>query len=244
MTRLQGALRVSEGPASEPVSNVSSVAGSASKAVVQVVVVDRAAVVKTSSSIVSPSATVAKLAGGARKGLLDAITIGSTRGTVTDHEEDLVGRARVNAVAAARPVVGLHKTGVEDAVVGSWDTDAALALLHDNGEDEAVVDASLSRDLLDGAVDVVDLLLGVVSAPAVPAAGLLHQGQVGGPELIERAPGLNGGPASTGRAVTLVEGVLVGDGGGGRSGQVEGAGRGTGSQREGKDGNLSVHFEG
>ena len=52
----------------------------------------------------------------------------------------------------------LHETRIFDTVVGGDDADAAVGLLHDDGEDEASVDAGGGRDALDAALDVGDLV--------------------------------------------------------------------------------------
>jgi len=179
------------------------------------------------------------VARGLGEGLLDTVTGGGTGSAVRNHLADRAVRARVDAGARSGTVVRLHETGVDDTVVGGGDADAALALLHDDGEDEAGVDAGLAGELVDGLADAVNLISRVVSAPAVPAARLLHQGEVGIPELVEGAPSRLVGPASTDGAVTLVADVSVGKGSGAASGS--GAGEaGEGSKSENKS---LRHFE-
>lgn len=188
------------------------VAVGAGEGVVEVVVVDRAAVVETGGGVVGPGRNTTKVARGAAKGLLETISRGGTGGTVTDHLEDGGLRAGVDTGAAAGAVVALHQTRVHDAVVGRRDANAANTLLHDDGKDEAAVDAGLTGHLLNGAADGCDLIGRVVGTPAVPATGLSHDGAERVPELVERAPSTLVGPALLGRAVALEEGVAVGDG--------------------------------
>ena len=235
-----------EGPAREAVGNVHGVAGGAGEAVVEVGVVDGAAVVQTGGGIVRAAAGVAELGGGAGVGLLEAVAVGGAGGAVADHLDDLVLGAGVDAGAGAGAVVGLHEARVDDAVVRGGRAHAALALLHDDGQDEAAVDARLARDLLDGRVDAVDLVRRVVGAPAVPAAGLGHERRVGGPELVVAAPVHVRGPAGAGGTIALVGDVLVGDGEGvGDGAVVVGAldGEGGAEGGEGED-NGGKHFEG
>lgn len=203
------ALRGRESPASEAISHISGVARSATEAVVEVAVVRGAAVVKTGSTVEFAAAVVTSCTLGLGQSLLETIARGGPAGAVTDHLGDLAGRAGVLARAAARAIVRLHEAGVADAVVGGGHADAALALLHHDGEDEAAIYTRLAGDLVDGALDVADLVVRVVGAPAVPAARLLHERDVGGPELVKGAPGALCRPATGGRAVALVKGVRV-----------------------------------
>ena len=207
--RLELAAGVGEGPAGEAVGDVGGVAGGAGEGVVEVGVVDGAAVVETGGGVVGTGVGGAEGSAGGGEGLLDAVAVGGTAGAVTDHLDDGLVGAGVDAGAGAAAVVRLHQAGVDNAVVGRGHADAALGLLHDDGQDEAVVDAGLARNLVDGALDAADLGLRVVRAPVVPAAGLADQGQVGLPELVVGAPGVGGGPVG---AVTGVEGVGVRDG--------------------------------
>lgn len=49
----------------------------------------------------------------------------------------------------------LHKTWVADAIVGGWCSNAAIAFLHEDGEDEAGVDAGGCADGLNCGGDFV-----------------------------------------------------------------------------------------
>lgn len=138
--------------------------------------------------------------------------------------------------------MGLHEAGVGDTVVGGGNTDAALALLHHDGEDEALIDTGGLGSGLDGVGDILNLGIRVITDPAVPDAGLLHEGNVGVPELIPGAPGILGRPASGGRSVTLVESVLVCDATLGCA-AGSGKGRADGSKAGNNDGNVGEHFE-
>lgn len=87
---------------------------------------------------------------------------------ILDHLHDHVCRARVlnaalvDAVVAARgAVVVLHHAGVGHAVVGGWGADAASGFLHDDCEDEAVVDEGFVGYFLDGRVDVCGFVFGI-----------------------------------------------------------------------------------
>lgn len=212
---LQLALVGSKRPSGEAVSDVGGVAGSAREAVVEVGVVDGARVVLASSGVEGArvAASTTKVALGLGEKLLETVTVDSTSGTITDHLEDhlIAASACRRARAGAVAVVGLHESGVADTVVGGRSANTANALLHHYGKDEAVVDARLGRDRLDGAADGGDLLLGVVDAPAVPDAGVLHGVVVCVPELIEAAPGSVGRPALLDGAVAVVHVVHVGD---------------------------------
>lgn len=64
----------------------------------------------------------------------------------------------------------LHDPRVLDSVIGGRGTDAAAGFLHDDGEDEAVVDEGFVGDFLDGGVDVCGLVFGV-GLLVVDAAG-------------------------------------------------------------------------
>ena len=237
---LQVAAGGGEGPASQAVGDVDGVAGGAGDAVVEVAVVDGAAVVHAGGGVDGLGVGVAEDARGGGEGLLEAVAGGGAGGAVGDHLEDGGGGAGVDAVAAAGPVVRLHEARVDDAVVGGRGPDAPLGLLHHDRQDEALVDARLPRHLLDRRVDVGDLRVRVVRPPPVPPARVLHHRRVGRPELVVRAPAVLRRPPAADRPVALVERVGVGDG------ALGGLGRGgAGDGREGgdSDSKLSVHFE-
>lgn len=123
---------------------------------------------------------------------------------------------------------------------------AALAFLHDDHEDEALVNASLARDLANSSVDGLDLVVGVVGSPAVPAAGVLHDGRVSLPESIISAPLVHVGPAMVDGTVTSVELVAVGNStallerAGGRL--AGGKSRSDGCKSKSSEGGGSEHF--
>lgn len=112
-------------------------------------------------------------------------------GTVLNHALDHVVWARNNtlAVGVARvdSLEGLHESRVVEAVVGSRGADAALGLLHDDGENELGLDTAGASDLLDCLLDVVGLLLAVV-VHAKLGAGLESGSNVSAPEVLERLP--------------------------------------------------------
>lgn len=170
------ALRGRKSPASESISHISGVARSATEAVVEVTVVRGAAVVKTGSTVELAATVVTGCTLSLGQSLLETIAREGPAGTITDHLGDLAGRAGILARAAARAVVRLHEAGVADAVVGGGHANAALALLHHDGEDETTVHTRLAGDLGDDALDVADLVVRVVGAPAVPAARLCMSG--------------------------------------------------------------------
>lgn len=232
----------SQGPASETVGNIGRVATGSSEGVVEVVVVDRAAVVHASRGIVVTSTIVVGGSPGLVKSLAKTITVGGSGSAVADHLDDLVVGARVDTGAVTGAVVGLHETRVADTVVGHGSADTALGLLHDNGEDVAPLNTSLARDLDNSVPDVVDLRLGVISAPAVPAARLAHERLVDAPELVPGAPGRSHGPALRRGAVAVVHDVAVVDGAG-----VEllggGCGRGDGDHGESSEKDVGKHLE-
>lgn len=110
--------------------------------------------------------------------LRQAIAVARAARAVVDHLADGGRRARVlhrAAVVARRgAVVVLHQAWVAHAVVGGRGADAAAGLLHQDGEDEAVVDAGLLGDGLDAVVDGADFGAAVVG-DAELAAGLEHE---------------------------------------------------------------------
>lgn len=106
--------------------------------------------------------------------LLETVAAGCSRGAIFDHLGDLAGRARVldvAVVARSTAVVALHQTRIDHAVVGGWCAHAAVTLLHNNGENEAGIDAGRVGDGLDGAGDVVHLVVGVVGDVPLSAGG-------------------------------------------------------------------------
>lgn len=110
---------------------------------------DRARVIHAGGDVV-----LAIVAGpGLRDELLQPRAVGRAISAVLDHTGDLGAGAWVLDVAAAvagpGAVVALHETRVLDAIVGGRSADATVALLHDDGEDEAGVDASRCTDSLD-----------------------------------------------------------------------------------------------
>lgn len=113
---LSSAAGSSEGPASESVGNIGSVAVGASETVVQVAVVDRSAVVHTGGRIVRTGTLVVDGGRGLGKGLLQAISRSCSVGTVLDHSVDGRIGARVDAGAVASAVVGLHEAGVANSL--------------------------------------------------------------------------------------------------------------------------------
>ena len=135
---------------------------------------------------------------------------------VVDHLLDLAlgavlgrgPRRRHRGVAGALARVVLEHARVDDGVLGGGDADAALGLLHDDGEDEAGVELAAAGGLGDGRLQLV--VLGVAVGGHAVGAALLDERQVGAPHAVEaRHPLVHGGPAGAGRAVAFVEFVRV-----------------------------------
>jgi hypothetical protein len=59
-------------------------------------------------------------------------------------------------------IVALHRAGVDAAVVSGLDVDATPWLLHDDSDCESMVDPRLLADVLDGVVDLGDLISTIV----------------------------------------------------------------------------------
>ena len=110
--------------------------------------------------------------------LCQAIAVASTSCAVVDHLLDGAGRAGVLhatiVVACRGAVVILHQSWVAYAVVGRRGAHTAAGFLHDDGEDEAVVDAGLLGYRLDAVVNGAYFGAAVVCLPEL-AAGLEHQ---------------------------------------------------------------------
>lgn len=68
------------------------------------------------------------------------------------------------------------------------DQGAAVCFLDDGREDDAVVYEGSVGTVLDGVVDVLDYLGGVVVASFQPAAGVFEGVEVGGPHFGEGDP--------------------------------------------------------
>ena len=86
-----------------------------------------------------------------------------------------MGIARVESDAGVR----LHDARVPDAVVRGADADVAAGFLHDDAQDDALVDAGLGADLLNGLLDEVDFAGAVVEG---------HEGGVLRPEGVVAGP--------------------------------------------------------
>ena len=148
--------------------------------------------------------------------LVDAVGETVTRvgsgSTLKDHLVDgLVGARVLNpavVVAGSLTIVVLHQTGVANSVVGGVNADAATRLLHDDGENEAVVDTSGGSGLLDTIPDGSNLGTRVVGL-AEPATGVEHSVLVVVEHVLEAHPAALGRPASTSGTVPPVHGVAV-----------------------------------
>lgn len=125
------------------------------------------------------------------QGLSETVARRSAKNTVLDHLVDLGVRARVYAGTRSRSIVRLHESRVANGSAGavrSTSSDTSLALLHDNGENETLVEETLVSVLDDGLLDIGDLLVRVLGTHAVPATGLLHLAGVIVPERVPRSP--------------------------------------------------------
>jgi len=105
----------------------------------------------------------------------------SPSGTLADHACDLIlGAERlylVVVVAGRLAVMVLHEAGVADTVVGGVDSDAAFGLLHDDGEDEAMIDLRGLSDRFDRGLDICVLFVCVGGNRELSAGGL-HEGLI------------------------------------------------------------------
>lgn len=175
------------GAAEEAVGDIGDVAGGGAAAVAEVVLVDGARVVLAQRLVDAVGGVgVAKVL----QVLLEVVGAGA------HHRGDLVLGETVLA-GEAGAAVALHQagSGVAVVVVGGLDTDVAGALLHDDGEDDALLDTELGT-LDDGVPDAADVLAGVTS--------LLHGGLVGVEDILERLPLVHGREAG-GRAGVVSE---------------------------------------
>ena len=78
----------------------------------------------------------------------------------------------------------LHQSRVSDSIIGGRHSDTALGFLHDDGQDEAMVDAGRLCGGFDGVVDVTDFLGGVVGLAEL-SARFEHEGFVGVEHVVE-----------------------------------------------------------
>lgn len=188
------------GPAQQTVGDIRSVAVSCDTSAEVTTGSDGARVVAASSLVVGSDIanTTVRL-----DELLQTVTIGGTHGTITDHLLDLGLGAGVldvlggadTSVAAALAVVRLHETGVDDTVVGGVHTDTAVALLHDDSQDEAGIDAGLAGDLVDSGLHGGHLGLGGIGHTPL-RAGRSHDLLVGVEHIVKAGdPVREGGPS-------------------------------------------------
>lgn len=174
---------------------------------------------------------------------MKTVAVRGASGAVADHLGDGRSRAWADTGTASGAVVRLHQARVDNAIVGGWGADAALALLHDNGKNETVVNASVARKLLDSAVDVGNLLGRVVLAPAVPSTRSLHERHIGVPDLVIRTPLALRGPAGIGRAISSVEPILVSNASSNVRRRHGREGSSDGRERDSSKGELAEHFD-
>lgn len=117
------------------------------------------------------------VAGGLGHALLETTTGTGTFDTLVDHLLDGGLGARALALAGGLAGMRLHETRVANTVTGGLDTNAAIGLLHHEGEDEAGLKLGFFGDFVDGLLDAVDLLVGIVGRGSQIGAGFLQSGQ-------------------------------------------------------------------
>jgi hypothetical protein len=155
--------------------------------------------------------------------LLETVTCVGACGAVLDHRQDLRpfawGCLDTVLVAGAESGVALHKTGVQDTVVGGLNAHTTLTFLHDNGKDECRIDAGFSSDLRDAFFEIKRFLVGVVARRAdkdlieIPAGynrlalGYFHASVYLQP--LERQPLVKGWPSIRGIAVTTHDSICA-----------------------------------
>lgn len=163
-------------PARQPIRDIAGIAVRRDPAF-EAIVRNRTGIVQAGCAVEGPDVRVAGLV----YHLGQAVAVGGAGAPLADHAGDVVvGAGRADAVLVARvlAVVVLHEARVADAVVGGRSAHAAAGLLHDDGENEAVVDEGILGDLLDGVVDGGDLVGAVVGDVELVAAGGGHLGFV------------------------------------------------------------------
>ena len=160
----------------EPVGNRLNISTGSANRVVEIILVHGARVIPAESLIVVAVSLIQ---------LLQAVPGRSALGAVANHLEDAaLGIVRVEGDAG----VGLHDARVPDAVVRGPDADVAAGFLHDDAQDDALVDAGLGADLVNGFLDEVDLAgavvegheRGVLGPEGLVAGPILGVGEVGG----------------------------------------------------------------
>jgi hypothetical protein len=177
----------SGGPASKTVGNVRGVARGGRSDAKVTRRVDGARVVDTGSTVISLDGGVSGLV----EAVGETVTSLSSSSTLADHALDLRQRARVLdsavAVAAGSTIVVLHKTRVGDGEARGRHTDTAGGLLHDDGEDESVVNVSSKSSFVNGGADVLNFSGGVIGNIILRAAGT-HGRFVGSEHVVEGHP--------------------------------------------------------
>ncbi len=167
---------MSKNPSSETIGDVGSIAFRSDTFTQIARRIDGAGIVDTSRFIEAGNIAGAGLVDALR----ETVAVGGAGRSLAHHLRDDSGRAGglhlVRDVAVAGPVaiVALHQARVAHSVVGSRRSHAPARFLDDDGEDEAVVDLRLERDLLDGVVDGADFGAGIVGAPVLIAARAEH----------------------------------------------------------------------
>ena len=133
---------------------------------------DRARVVHAGGDVVLAVVTYSSLLKeGGQAGTTSST--GNAVRTIFNHLGDLTQRARrldlTVVVAGASSIVALHETRIPYAAVGGVNAHAAVALLHDDGENVARVNARRAGDTANGGLEPSVLLVAVVFQACVEA---------------------------------------------------------------------------
>ena len=191
----------------EPVSNRLNISTRGADRVIEISLIHRPRVVSAESLIVVAVLGIQ---------LLQSISRRSALRTVADHLKDAALRiARIERDTG----VGLHDARVPDAIVRRADADVTAGFLHDDAQDDTLIDAGFRRDPLDGGLDVCDFAGAVVEG---------HEGGVLRPEGVVVRPVAWVRESGGGTAVVDVapahaagSGAAAAWGGGGSSGAGE-----------------------
>ncbi len=181
---LNRATRPALGPADKAVGDIRGVAFRGKAILENAVSRNRARVVQDGGLVESADIGDAGLG----DELLQAGAGGGAISAVLDHANDLILGAGVGVRTRARTIMRLHEAGVSDSEVAGQGTHAAVALLHDHGEDEALINSGRLRDALDGGLQV-GALLGRVVGLAKLGTRVGDDFEVGAPHRVEAHPG-------------------------------------------------------
>lgn len=138
--------------------------------------VNATTVIESGRPVVRDCRTTASIVDSLTQSTGKAITTARTTSSIAYHLGDGVLGAWVRhavLIACGGAVVVLHETWVAHTVVGSRGADTAAGLLHDNGEDEAMVDFGFGSNLLDRVVDRANLWARIIGLAEL-RAGATH----------------------------------------------------------------------